>query len=398
MDIVIVSQYLRNIEDFEGNNSRFVYLAKLLTEDTNNEVEIITSDFHHATKTHFSNIGELKGVKITALHEKGYPKNVSLKRFGSHKELSKNISKYLNNRKKPDVIYCAVPSLDVGKMVARYCNKNNVEFIIDIQDLWPEAFQMVFNVPVLSDLIFYPMKKQADFIYKSADKIVAVSQTYVNRAISVNKKAKKRYSIYLGTKLKQFDSYGCEKKQSDRIKLVYIGTLGHSYDLCLFFDAIDILQKKYKNIECIVMGDGPLLNKFKEKAKSLNINVNFTGSLDYGIMVSKLRSCDIALNPIAKGAAQSIINKVGDYAAAGLPVISTQECEEYRNLLSSYHCGFTCEYSAQDIANKIEYLINDSNLRLQMSKNSRLLAVEKFDRERTYSKIVQLINQSINSE
>lgn len=30
MDIVIVSQYLRDIECFESNNSRFVYIAKLL--------------------------------------------------------------------------------------------------------------------------------------------------------------------------------------------------------------------------------------------------------------------------------------------------------------------------------------------------------------------------------
>ena len=30
MDIVIVSQYLRDIENFEGNNSRFLYLANML--------------------------------------------------------------------------------------------------------------------------------------------------------------------------------------------------------------------------------------------------------------------------------------------------------------------------------------------------------------------------------
>lgn len=67
MDIVIVSQYLRNIETFEGNNSRFVYLAKMLKDK--NDVEIITSDFHHTTKNHFKNIGDLEGVRVTAIHE-----------------------------------------------------------------------------------------------------------------------------------------------------------------------------------------------------------------------------------------------------------------------------------------------------------------------------------------
>ena len=30
MDIVIVAQYLRDIECFDGNNSRFIYIAKML--------------------------------------------------------------------------------------------------------------------------------------------------------------------------------------------------------------------------------------------------------------------------------------------------------------------------------------------------------------------------------
>ena len=74
--------------------------------------------------------------------------------------------------------YIAVPSLDVAKIAAEYAEKNNIRFIIDVQDLWPEAFKMVFNVPFISDILFYPMLKQADYIYKAADEIIAVSQTY----------------------------------------------------------------------------------------------------------------------------------------------------------------------------------------------------------------------------
>ena len=91
MDIVIVSQYLRDIECFESNNSRFVYIAKLLAMSKNNNVEIITSDYNHTKKEKFNKIGKLDGVKITACHEPGYPKNVCLKRFNSHKKLSKNV-------------------------------------------------------------------------------------------------------------------------------------------------------------------------------------------------------------------------------------------------------------------------------------------------------------------
>lgn len=90
-------------------------------------------------------------------------------------------------------------------MCANYCKKNNIKFIIDVQDLWPEAFRMVFNIPIISSILFYPMKKKADYIYSIADKIVAVSETYCNRALKANKKVDKGITAFLGTDLKYFD-------------------------------------------------------------------------------------------------------------------------------------------------------------------------------------------------
>ena len=52
------------------------------------------------------------------------------------------------------MIYCAVPSLTGPYLISRYCKKNKIKFIIDIQDLWPEAFKMVFDVPIIKDIIF----------------------------------------------------------------------------------------------------------------------------------------------------------------------------------------------------------------------------------------------------
>lgn len=395
MDIVIVSQYLRDIECLESNNSRFVYIAKLLAMSKNNNVEIITSDFNHTKKEKFNKVGKLDGVKITACHEPGYPKNVCLKRFNSHKKLSKNIKEYLEKRKKPDIIYCAIPSLAVGKIVAQYAEKNGVRFVIDIQDLWPEAFKMVFKIPLLSNAIFYPMKRQANYIYKCADDIIAVSDTYRDRATSVNKKYKNKLTVFLGTNLEYFDK--CKEKNikhynDNIIRIAYIGTLGHSYNIKTIIDALELLKEKYNNLNFLVMGSGPLKNQFEAYAKDKNINCEFTGRLEYPEMVGTLCSCDIAVNPITHGAAQSIINKVGDYAAAGLPVINTQENLEYRNLVEKYNIGYNCENSnKQDIANKIEILIKDKKLRKELGNNNRKLAEEKFDRKKTYNQIVKII-------
>ena len=396
-DILIISHFTQAPR--EVGNGRFHYIAERINKENTN-VEVITTSFSHRTKIPREVTDkQMRSIsyKLTMLYEPGYIKNVSLKRFYSHFIMGRNLKKYLKGRRRPDVIYCAVPSLDIAKVAAKYAKENNIRFIIDIQDLWPEAFRMVFNIPIISEILFYPMKKQANYIYGIADKIIAVSQTYVNRALKVNKKCKIGNSVYLSTDLNEFDKLAKYNKfmgkPKDEIWLAYIGTLGHSYDLISVIDALKIIKDKGINsIKFIVMGDGPLESKFKEYAKEKGIYVEFTGRLSYEKMVGILTVCDIAVNPIKKRSAGSIINKVGDYAAAGLPVINTQECAEYRNLVTKYNIGFNCENTnVQDLVEKILFLYNDKVLRKLMGENNRMLAESKFDREKTYKKIIDLL-------
>ena len=93
-----------------------------------------------------------------------------------------------------------------------------------------------------------------------------------------------------------------------------------------------------------------------------------------------------------KGSAASIINKVGDYALSGLPVINTQESPEYRALIEKYQCGINCECgNAKQVADAIVKLASDKELRLRMSEGSRKLAKEKFDRRNTYLRIIEAV-------
>lgn len=390
MDILIVSQYLRDIDNFEGNNSRFVYLAKLLAQNGNNQVEIVTSDFNHATKKNFQSVGKLQNVAVTAVHEPGYPKNVCLKRFSSHKKLAGNIKNYLTNRKKPDICYCAVPSLSVADVVSKYCKKNNIKFIVDVQDLWPEAFRMFFHVPIISNIIFAPMKKQAERIYRSADHIVAVSKTYADRAVAVNKKCKLPTVVYLGSDRENFNkNFDGKCKKNEEILIAYVGSMSASYDLTSIIDAM--VKIKDRHVKLLAMGDGALKETFASYSKERGINAEFTGKLPYPQMIEHLKQCDIAVNPIHKGSAGSIINKVGDYAMAGLPVINTQECVEYRDLLSQYKAGINCECeNVCDIVNALKLLIGDAELRATMGRNSLKLGIERFDRAISYNEILEL--------
>ena len=201
-NIIIIANFCRDFS--KTDNGRFMYLCKELS--TNNNVEIITSDFRHATKKHKDVLNHNWPFKITFLKEPGYKKNISIQRFLSHRAWGLEVKKYLEKSKKPDVVYCAVPSLTGPFFAARYCKKENIKFIIDIQDLWPEAFKLVFNIPILSNLVFLPFQCLANSIYKSADSICAVSETYANRAVKVNKLNASTHVVFLGTNLDTFDN------------------------------------------------------------------------------------------------------------------------------------------------------------------------------------------------
>jgi glycosyltransferase involved in cell wall biosynthesis len=398
MDVVIIAHFCG---DFDSSmNNRFNYMAELLAQDSYN-VELITSDFSHTKKQKRPLVTEKLPYRVTFVSEPGYAKNVSLKRVYSHNIMARNLKKYLGERKTPDVIYCAVPSLDVADVAAQFARENHVRFIIDVQDLWPEAFKLAFSIPIVSEVLFFPMQKQADRVYATADEIIAVSQTYVNRAMSVNSKCSSGYSVFLGTELQEFDKIApdsrAETKPQGQLWLAYIGTLGHSYDIKCVIDALKIAQTSC-NIKFLLMGDGPLKAEFEKYAQEQGILVEFMGRLEYKKMAGLLKICDMAVNPIVHGAA-SIINKVGDYAAAGLPVLNTQECMEYRTMVEEYQMGLNCiNNNAKDLADKIAIMCDDNTMRKEMGANSRRLAVEKFDRKRTYSIILELIADSKNGD
>ena len=392
-DIVIIANFTRDFSSTD--NGRFNYIAKKLSNT--NSVEIITSDFNHSKKEKKSNLTRELKYKVIFLEEPGYKKNISLQRIKSHKNWGKEVYQYLLNRKKPDIIYCAIPSLTAAFRVSRYCLDNDVKFIIDIQDLWPEAFKMVFNVPIMSNIIFSPFKKMADTIYQRANVICGVSESYVNRALEVSDLDKEHHAVFLGTNLEDFDSFTKNnpiiKKNKDEKWLGYCGSLSSSYDIKCIIDALSILKNRKKEIpKFIIMGDGEKKSEFENYANVKGIDTVITGRLPYDQMCPILSQCDIVVNPITGKSAASIINKHGDYASAGVPVINTQDSVEYKKLVEKYNMGFNCENSnSKEVAEKIEILLANNRLREDMGLNARECAKEKFDRNYTYKELIDTI-------
>ena len=83
---------------------------------------------------------------------------------------------------------------------------------------------MAFKMPLINDLVLYPLKVMADYVYRAADRICAVSDTYLQRALRVNNKCNKVYRV-LGTDLAEFDK-NSRNFRGNLVKEYPLGTVG----------------------------------------------------------------------------------------------------------------------------------------------------------------------------
>lgn len=396
-DILLIANYWHF--EAEKSSSRYRSFADILCKKYN--LEVITSTFCHLKKSQRKEAElhlDCLPYKVTLQYERGYKKNIGIQRILSYTEFGKNVLAYLKDRKRPDLIIVSVPSLAVADYVSEYAQKENIPLIVDIQDLWPEAFKMVINIPGISDILFAPMMKQANRIYSRANIIMAVSDTYVARGKRVNANAE-GLSIYIGTdsELVKEKTKGIIVSKEEKFVVAYVGALGYSYDIKGVIDAIKILKDRgYDDILFKVMGDGVCRNEFESYAKESGIDYVFTGLLEYGLMMQTLKQCDVAVNPIVRKSVSSIINKVSDYAAAGIPVINTQNSLEYRNLLETYHAGINVENgNTNELANAIFEYYSNPNKKIAAAINEQKMFNELFDRGKIYTKLINKIEELI---
>lgn len=391
----------------EGGYKRTLYLFNMMREQ-GYDITLLTGDFNHYAK-------ETRDVekfrkeypdfdRIAIVHMPPYTKNVSIGRWHSGNVWAKNVYNWLNEHYKDyDVVYAHMPDIPTILKIKKICNSNGLKLIIDVRDLWPEVFRVLLKKEWLYRIITYPIKRRANRCYAAADEIMAVSNEYLQRGLSVNTKSKNRTAVYIGATFDRFYA-GIEKyassieKNNNEVWVTYAGTLGSTYDLYTLLDAAaSIKSKGFDNIVFKILGQGPEGDNLKQYACDNKLtNVDFVGFVDYEKMAAYLSKSDMTINSVKRRASQSIINKVADYFAAGVPCLNGSLCQEMRQLIDDYKVGLNFEpESVESLVNAILFIINDKEKAKEFGINAKQLAKEKFDRKETYPYIIGLIDSMI---
>lgn len=387
------------IYNFDARD-RFQYIANELSKNKDYEVHLFTSDFIHLKKEFINNSVEDKySYNVHLIHENGYKKNISLSRAISHISFAFNLMKKVKNMEKPDLIYCAYPMMTSAYLIGKFAKKNTIPFIIDVQDTWPESISAGINIDnFFVKTLMFPFTVYANKIYKLADLVFGVSQTYVNRANVKGTRSKEFIPVYIGAEGNKFCNISkLKEKKEDEIWCVYIGTLSYSYDLMTLILAFSDLEKINSNIKLYILGDGPEFNSLKNKAEELSLlnkTVYLKGLLPYEEMVKYLKTSDIALNAIKRKSLGTITNKFGDFVSAGLPILNCCQMEEVKNIILEKELGINyIPENSSSLKDAILFLLENKDKMIDFSKNSKKFADEKFDRKESYKIIFQKIKE-----
>lgn len=167
--------------------TRYTFLASLLVE-RGFDVDFITSGFQHWEKRQrdldsFDASAHPFNVKF--ISEPSYPANMCPQRIWAHHVMAKRVSAYFDANHDYDLIYCQIPPNDVTLAAGRAAKRYGIPFVVDVNDLWPEAFRIALDVPVVSDLLFAPFERQARRAYALADAVVGTSDEYAARPSAI---------------------------------------------------------------------------------------------------------------------------------------------------------------------------------------------------------------------
>ena len=390
------------LEYFGERPHRIGIVSKMLTKK-GHDVTWWTTDYDHQHKKFlFGKDTELVnsyGVNMVFLHpEREYRNNVSLDRIKNHKQVGKKFKKMSKDKKLPDLIFCAYPTIELSEEAVKFGEKNKVPVIIDVRDMWPNIFVSPFPKllrPIVS-LLLISYQRKAKFIFEKAFGITGITDFFVEFGLNFGKRVKSSLDrdfplAYLvddkehGLKVSDLEFY--KELKVDKFLISFFGTIGKQFDFIPVLEAAKQLNNE--NVQFVICGKGDFLGKLREMAKDLP-NVLVPGWLNKNEMKLIMELSDAALAPYvaSEDFLNSLSNKNIEYMSGGLPVFSSIEGVS-GSLFKEYECGIVYHNSSEKLEKEIRKLISNKELRDKMAVNALNLFRDRFSADKVYGEMIE---------
>ena len=181
----------------------------------------------------------------------------------------------------------------------------------------------------------------------------------------------------------------------DEYVMVTTSRLVYKNGIDILIEAIVRVKEKRPNIKCLIVGDGPERNKLKAQSERLKVtnNVTFLGQIKQKDLPLYLKISDIFVRPSrSEGLGSSFLEAM----AAGLPVIGTP-VGGIVDFLRDGDTGFQAKAEdANDLAEKINFVIDHPEIKNRVVKNAGALIKENYSWDKIANLFKNIFDKIIN--
>ena len=238
--------------------------------------------------------------------------------------------------------------------------------------------------------------------------IVCISSFHRDFYIAEGADPDKLIIAYCGIDTSKFSPSHDERDSGDRdaglqvpVRLISSARLVEKKGFDYLISACRYLDDKGILFDCVIAGDGPLLNQLEYQIlrQKLNARVALTGRpLLQEDIPEFMRRGDIYCLPCVwanDGDVDGLPQMLMEAMACGVPVISTR-LVGIPDLVEDGETGLLAEpNNAEDLAEKIEQLINDKSLHSKLSRQGREKVVSQFDLKNCLEPLLEKFRQSL---
>lgn len=182
---------------------------------------------------------------------------------------------------------------------------------------------------------------------------------------------------------------------SDKFVIGYIGTLDFHKQLGILLDVFAELLPRYPQLFLVIIGNGPALNKLKQKVAELSLtkSVQLRGWLQHEEINENLNCFDLAVHHYANTYMNPL--KIFEYLSAGLPVIAP-DIPSVRSIFKDRHDLLITGASHEEVKSSIKELLDDPEFLERISNNEHL--IHEIEGNYTWKKYTNRIVEEIKSK
>lgn len=235
-------------------------------------------------------------------------------------------------------------------------------------EIWKMAY---LRLPRLKSIFFKNYRNDfEEIILNGCDKIGFVADSPRKKFVSLYPYDKaKTYFVYNGVEVKEMP---CRRK-SETLDLICVGSLCERKNQIGILNAIGLLPVEYQNkISVTLVGDGNARPELEKNANTLSSKVIFTGSTKEVDKYLTMANCFVLFSK-DEGLPISIIEGM----RAGLPIIGTNIAGIPEQIIDG-KTGFLVDVDEQQLAKRLEYLVDHLDKLPEMGIASYQLFLERF--------------------